>query len=152
MKSLVPCIAALSICCANSKPPEERAAARGAGALVAEPATTAAVETAAEYGLTNYVDESTRKTGVVCVQVDGRDDPAKVIERLTPLAHRVSVDRSDCRAEPSAILSIGAPQVAGDRARVDVGVGLGSAAMLELERHDGAWQVVRVTSPWLSLR
>ncbi len=154
MKYLVLCIAALSICCASSKPPEERAAARGSGDPVARPATTAAVETAAEYALTTYVDESTRAHGVVCVQLDGREDPATVIDRLAPLARRVSVDRNDCLGgdEKSAILSIGAPQVAGDRARVDVGVVLGSAGMLELEHRNGAWQVVRATSPWISLR
>ena len=153
MKRLLLCLAALSICCASSKLPEERAAAGASRAAVAAPApTTAAVETAAEFALTTYVDESTRTNGVVCLQLDGRDDPTRVVDRLTPLARRVSVKRSDCSSEASAILSIGAPQVAGDRARVDVGVVLGSAGMLELERHDGAWQVVRVTSPWLSLR
>ena len=151
MKHLVPCLAALSLSCASSKLPEERAAARGSPDAAAT-AVASAAETAAEFGLTRYVDESTRTTGVVCLQVDGRDDPAKLIARLTPLTHRVSTDRKDCREEPSAILSIGAPQVAGDRARVDIGVVLGSAAMLELERHDGAWQLVRVTPPWLSLR
>jgi hypothetical protein len=35
---------------------------------------------------------------------------------------------------------------------VDVGVVLGSAGMLELERRQGSWVVVRATSPWISLR
>jgi hypothetical protein len=78
---------------------------------------------AAEFALTNYVDESTRTHGVVCVELDRADDRGKVLDASTPLAQRLSADRSDCAAtEPSAILSIGPPQVAGTQARVDVGV------------------------------
>ena len=87
------------------------------------------------------------------MQLDGDGDHHKVLDRLSPLANRLSVDRADCiDHEPSAILSIGPAQVAGDRARVDVGVVFGSAGMLELERHEGSWLVVRATSPWISLR
>ena len=135
-------------------------AALGVGCAAADRApsspttTTTPVVAAAEFALTTYVDESTRTHGVVCVDLDRAEDPAKVLERLAPLAKRLSVDRNDCagRTEPSAILSIGPPQVAGEQARVDVGVVRGSAGMLELERRQGAWQVVRVTSPWISLR
>jgi hypothetical protein len=111
------------------------------------------VEAAAEFAITTYVDESTRTQGVVCVELDGNDDPGKVFNRLSPLAARISVGRKECLGrEPSAILSIGRSQVAGDRARVDVGVVLGSAGMLELERRQGSWVVVRATSGWISLR
>jgi hypothetical protein len=78
MKHLVSCIAALSIGCASSPPPEARRAARAPAAPVvpvATTATTAAVETAAEFGLTTYVEPSTRTSGVVCLQLDGREDP-----------------------------------------------------------------------------
>ena len=145
MRHTLLCIGVLGIGCAAS---------RSAPEPVASPPTTTAVETAAEFALKTYVDESTRTLGVVCLQLDGNDDPAKVLDRLTPLARRVSVDRNDClgREGPTAILSIGAPQMAGDRARLDVGVVLGSAGMVELERRDGVWLVVRVTSPWISLR
>jgi len=120
--------------------------------VASAPTTRTALEAAAEFALTNYVDESARTHGVVCVELDRAQDRAAVLDRLTPLASRLSADRTDCRREPSAILSIGQPQIAGDVARVDVGVVLGSAGMLELERHEGDWQVVRVTSPWISLR
>jgi hypothetical protein len=149
MKHLVLCIATVGISCA-SRPTEQRETARTAPNA---PATTA-VEAAAKFALTTYIDEATRAQGVVCVELDGNEDPGKVLDRLSPLATRLSAGRKDCldRTEPSAILSIGTPQVAGDRARVDVGVVLGSAGMLELERHQGSWVVVRATSPWLSLR
>jgi hypothetical protein len=121
--------------------------------VASAPTTTTAVEAAAEYALTTYVDESTRSRGIVCVELEGKDDARKVLDRLAPLASYLSVDRNDCLGrESAAILSVGTPQLAGDRARVDVGVVLGSAGMLELERRDGAWTVVRVTSPWISLR
>lgn len=152
MRHLVPFIAALSISCANSRAPEMRAAQAVPDSAARPATTTGAVEAAAEFAITNYVDESTRTHGVVCVELDGDRDAATVMGRLAPLASRLSAHRNDCRTEPSAILSIGSPQVAGDQARVDVGVVLGSAGMLELERRDGAWQVVRVTSPWISLR
>ena len=151
MRHLVPVIAALSISCANSRSPEIHAA-RAVPEPVARPATTGAVEAAAEFALTRYVDESTRTHGVVCVELESDRDAATVMGRLAPLAGHLSAHRDDCRTEPSAILSIGSPQMAGDQARVDVGVVLGSAGMLELERRDGTWQVVRVTSPWISLR
>jgi hypothetical protein len=147
-------IAALALACATSRPAGERETARAAPASVpSSPATsTTPVEAAAEFALINYVDESTRTQGVVCVELDRAKDPGKVLARLAPLASRLSADRSDCRGEPSAILSVGAAQVAGEQARVDVGVVLGSAGMLELELRQGTWQVVRVTSPWISLR
>jgi len=155
MKPLVISLVALGIGCATSRPVPQQEAARVVPLEpIASPPTTTAVEAAAEYALTTYVDESTRTQGVVCVELDGREDTGKVLARLTPLAGRLSVDRKDClgRDEPSAILSIGPPQLAGDRARVDVGVVLGSAGMLELERREGTWKVVRVTRPWISLR
>jgi len=155
MRLLVPCLAALSIGCVTSRPAAVRATAAAAPEAVASaPRTTTAVEAAAEYALTTYVDEVTRTRGVVCVDLAGNEDPAVLLGRLAPLASRLSADRKDCvgRDEPSAILSIGPSQIAGDRARVDVGVVLGSAGMLELERRDGAWTVVRVTSAWISLR
>jgi hypothetical protein len=150
MRHLVLFIAAVGIGCA-SRPAEQRETARD---RVGSSTAPTAVEAAAKFALTTYVDESTRAQGVVCVELDGAEDPAKVLDRLSPLASRLSAGRKECldRAEPSAILSIGTPQVAGDRARVDVGVVLGSAGMLELERHQGSWVVVRATSPWLSLR
>jgi hypothetical protein len=156
MRHLVLAIATLGIACATPAP----VVARPTAAPAPEPTASApgvqtrktAVEAAAEYALTTYVDESTRAHGVVCVELDRAKDPATVLARLGSLATRVSADRNDCRSEPSAILSIGPPQIAGDRARVDVGVVLGSAGMLELERHQGDWQVVRATSPWISLR
>jgi hypothetical protein len=128
--------------------------ARAAPDRVGSSPATTAVEAAARFALTTYVDEPTRAQGVVCVELDGNQDPGKVLDRLSPLATRLSAGRKDClgSTEPSAILSIGTPQVAGDRARVDVGVVLGSAGMLELERQQGSWVVVRATSPWLSLR
>ena len=154
MRHLVPFIAALSISCASSKAPEMHAARTTPEPVAHSATTTTAVEAAAEYAITSYVDESTRTHGVVCLELAGDENPGTVLGRLAPLASRLSVDRKDClgRDEPTAILSIGPPQVAGDVARVDVGVVLGSAGMLELERRDGAWQVVRVTSPWISLR
>jgi hypothetical protein len=155
MKLLVICLVALGIGCATSRPAAERETARATPPdPVAGPSNTTALEAAAKYALTTYVDESTRTHGVVCVELDGHEDPGKVLDRLSPLAGRLSVDRKDClgRDEPSAILSIGPPQLAGDRARVDVGVVLGSAGMLELERRQGTWEVVRVTRPWVSLR
>jgi hypothetical protein len=154
MKPLLLCIAALAICCTTSRPADVRATARAAPDPVAGPTTTTAMEVAAEFALTTYVDESTRTHGVVCVELAGGEDPGKVLDRLSPLARRLSIDRNDCvgRSEPSAILSIGPAQVAGERARVDVGVVLGSAGMLELERREGNWLVVRATSPWISLR
>ncbi|HET9036747.1 MAG TPA: hypothetical protein VFN45_11100 [Myxococcaceae bacterium] len=150
MRHLVLFIAAVGIGCA-SRPAEQRETARD---RVGSSTAPTAVEAAAKFALTTYVDESTRAQGVVCVELDGAEDPAKVLDRLSPLASRLSAGRKECldRAEPSAILSIGTPQVAGDRARVDVGVVLGSAGMLELERRQGSWVVVRATSPWLSLR
>src|SRR5262245_57488895 len=135
MRLLVPCIAALSIACATSRSPEMRAETPAAPEPVARAGTTTtAVEAAAEYAVTTYVDESARTRGVVCVDLAGNEDPATVLGRLAPLASRLSADRKDCqgRDEPSAILSIGPSQIAGDRARVDVGVVLGSAGMLEL--------------------
>jgi len=148
------CVAALAIGCVTSRPAGKPEAARPAPPdPVASAPTTTAVEAAAEFALTTYVDESARTHGVVCVELDGHEDPGKVLERLSPLAGRLSVDRNDCLGrEPAAILSIGPPQLAGDRARVDVGVVLGSAGMLELERRQGTWQVIRVTRPWISLR
>lgn len=142
MRHLLLGIAALGIGCAARNP------------VPSSVTTTTPVAAAAEFAMTTYVDESTRTHGVVCVELDRAEDPANVLERLAPLAKRLSADRNDCagRAEPSAILSIGPPQVAGEQARVDVGVVRGSAGMLELERRQGAWQVVRVTSPWISLR
>jgi hypothetical protein len=153
MRHLALCTAVLGIACATSAPVVARATPATAPESVASaPTTKTAVEAAAEFALTHYVDESTRTHGVVCVELDRAQDRAAVLDRLTPLAGRLSADRTDCRSEPSAILSIGPPQVAGDQARVDVGVVLGSAGMLELERRQGDWQVVRVTSPWISLR
>ena len=155
MKPLVISLVALGIGCATSRPVPQQEAARVVPLEpIASPPTTTAVEAAAEYAITSYVDESTRTHGVVCLELAGDEDPGALVGRLTPLASRLSVDRKDClgRDEPSAILSIGPSQIAGDRARVDVGVVLGSAGMLELERRDGAWTVVRVTRPWISLR
>lgn len=153
MRHLVLALAVLGTACANPAPVGQRAKTTPAPEAVASPATTKGpLEAAAEFALTRYVDESTRTHGVVCVELDRAQDRAAVLDRLTPLATRLSADRSDCRSEPSAILSIGPPQVAGDQARVDVGVVRGSAGMLELERRQGDWQVVRVTSPWISLR
>jgi hypothetical protein len=154
MRPLLLGIAALAFACATSGQAPGGTTARAAPAPVpsAPPTTTTPVEAAAEFALTRYVDEATRTQGIVCVELDRAKDPAKVLARLAPLATRLSSDRSDCRSEPSAILSVGAPQVAGDQARVDVGVVLGSAGMLELELRQGTWQVVRVTSPWISLR
>ena len=146
--------AALALACATSRPAGERQTARAtpAPAPSSPTTTTSPVEAAAEFGLTHYVDEPTRTHGVVCVELDRAGDPAQVLARLAPLASRLSADRNDCRSEPSAILSVGAPQIAGEQARVDVGVVLGSAGMLELEVRQGTWQVVRATSPWISLR
>jgi hypothetical protein len=153
MRHLVLALATLGAACATPAPVVARQTSPAAPEPVASaPTKNTPVEAAAEFALTRYVDESTRAHGVVCVELDRAQDRAAVLDRLTPLATRLSGDRSDCRAEPSAILSIGPPQVAGDQARVDVGVVLGSAGMLELERHQGDWQVVRVTSPWISLR
>ena len=154
MRHLVPCIAALGICCASSSPDGPQESARAAPDPVARSSATTPVEAAAEFALRTYVDESIRTRGIVCVELDGVADRGKVLERLSPLASRLSVDRNDCRApdEPAAILSIGPSQVAGERARVDVGVVLGSAGMLELEHRQGAWVVVRVTRPWIALR
>ena len=158
MKHLLLWIAVLGIGCATSQPVGARRTARAAPepdrtAPLATPARTTPAEVAAEYALTTYVDESTRAHGVVCVQLDGDGDHHQVLDRLSPLAGHLSVDRADCiDHEPSAILSIGPAQIAGDRARVDVGVVLGSAGMLELERHEDSWLVVRATSPWISLR
>jgi hypothetical protein len=153
MRQLVLAIALLGTACATPASVAERPKARPAPEPVASaPSTNTAVEAAAEFAMTRYVDESTRTHGVVCVELDRAKDPAKVLARLAPLASRLSADRNDCRSEPSAILSVGAPQVAGEQARVDVGVVLGSAGMLELELRQGTWQVVRVTSPWISLR
>ena len=154
MRHLVLCLVVLGISCVRSGPTGDRQAGGVAPSNPARssPATTA-VEAAAKFAITNYVDESTRTQGVVCVELDVSDDPGKVLDRLSPLVSRISSGRKECLGrEPSAILSIGSPQVAGDRARVDVGVVLGSAGMLELERHQGSWVVVRATSPWLSLR
>ena len=155
MKHLVLCLAALGIGCATSKPVEVRAAAARPAPhpAIASP-TRSPVEAAAEFALRTYVDESTRAHGVVCVELDGDEDAGKVLEHLAPLAGYLSVDRSTCldRDGPSAILSIGRSQVAGARARVDVGVVLGSGGMLELELREDTWLVVRATSPWLSLR
>ena len=148
MRHLVLLIAAAGIGCAP-RPAEQR---ERPGPVGSSPATTA-VEAAAKFALTTYVGESTRAEGIVCLELDGTQDATRVLDRLSPLAARLSVGRKEClHREPSAILSIGAPQLAGDRARVDVGVVLGSAGMLELERHEGSWVVVRATSPWLSLR
>jgi len=152
MRPLVLGIATLGIACANSRPTGPETARAAPDAAPTSPATTLPVVAAAEFAITRYVDASTRTHGTVCVELERAGDPAKVLERLAPLASRLSMDRSDCRTEPSAILSIGAPQLAGDQARVDVGVVLGSAGMLELEHRQGTWQVVRVTSPWISLR
>jgi len=153
MRHLVLAIAALGTACATSAPVATRATPSAAPEPVATaPTTKTAVEAAAEFALTTYVDESTRTHGVVCVELDRAQDRAAVLDRLGPLTSRLSADRSDCRSEPSAILSIGQAQISGDQARVDVGVVLGSAGMLELERRQGDWQVVRVTSPWISLR
>ena len=157
MKHLLLCTAALGIGCATA-PARAQRAARAApepasSAPMAAQATTTPAEVAAEYALTTYVDETTRAHGVVCVEIARVEDSGKVLDRLSPLATRLSVDRSDCVGrDPSAILSVGPTQVAGDLARVDVGVVLGSAGMLELECHEGSWIVVRATSPWLSLR
>jgi hypothetical protein len=153
MRHLVPCIAALGICCASSSPDGPQSA-RGAPDPAARSAATTPVEAAAEFALRTYVGESIRTRGVVCVELDGVADRDKVLERLSPLASRLSVDRNDCRGpdESAAILSIGPSQMAGERARVDVGVVLGSAGMLELEHRQGAWVVVRVTRPWIALR
>jgi hypothetical protein len=153
MRHLALCIVALGVGCATPAPVVARATPTAAPEPVASaPTTRTAVEAAAEFALTTYVDESTRTHGVVCVELDRAQDRAAVLDHLTPLASRISADRTDCRSEPSAILSIGQAQVSGDQARVDVGVVLGSAGMLELERRQGDWQVVRVTSPWISLR
>jgi hypothetical protein len=152
MRTLLLGIAALGIACANSRPTTPETARGAPEATPSAPATTSPLAAAAAFAITKYVDEATRAHGIVCVELDRAGDPAKVLERLAPLASRLSVDRNDCRSEPSAILSIGPPQVAGDQARVDVGVVLGSAGMLELEHRQGTWQVVRVTSPWISLR
>ena len=154
MRHLVPCLAALSIGCATSRPTEVRDTARpAADPVVSAPTTTTAVEAAAAFALETYVDHSTLAHGIVCVELEGKDDPGKVLDRLAPLASYLSVDRNECLGrEPAAILSVGTPQLAGDRARVDVGVVLGSAGMLELERREGAWTVIRVTRPWISLR
>ncbi len=154
MRHLVLWIAALGLCCATFRPAGERVTARPAPDPTANSRTTTPVEAAAEFALRTYVDESTRTQGVVCVELEGDDDPGKVLDLLSPLASRLSVGRNDClrREEPSAILSISRPQVAGDRARVDVGVVLGSGGMLELERRQGEWLVVRAVRPWISLR
>lgn len=154
MRPLVLCIAALGICCASSSPDGARETARAAPDPTGRSSTPTPVEAAAEFALRTYVDESIRTRGVVCVELDGDEDRGKVLARLSPLASRLSVDRKDCRGldDAAAILSIGPSQVAGERARVDVGVVLGSAGMLELERRQGAWVVIRVTRPWISLR
>ena len=154
MRHLVPCVAVLGICCASSGPADGRATAQAAPDPVGSPRTATPVAAAAEYAITTYVDESTRAHGLVCLELDGAEDPGTLVDRLSPLARRLAVGRNDClaHAEPSAILSIAPSQVAGDRARVDVGVVLGSAGMLELERRQGSWVVVRATTPWISLR
>src|SRR5215469_15345028 len=106
MRHLVPCVTALCICCVASRPAEERGTARAApGAATRSPTTTTAVEAAAEYAITSYVDESTRTHGVVCLELAGDEDSGALVGRLTPLASRLSVDRKDClgRDEPSAI-------------------------------------------------
>lgn len=142
MRTLLLGIAALGIGCVAPNP------------IPSSPTTPPPVVVAAEFAMTTYVEESTRTHGVVCLDLDRVEDGAKVLERLAPLAKRLSVDRNDCLGHDasSAILSIGPPQVAGEKARVDVGVVRGSAGMLELERRQGSWLVVRATSPWLSLR
>jgi len=155
MRPLVLCIAALGICYATSRAtPERQTAGAAPDPARSSPAPGTAVEAAAEFALTTYVDESTRTQGLVCVDLDGVEDAGKVIDRLSTLASRVSADRNDCLGgkESSATVSIGPAQLAGDRARVDVGVVLGRAGMLELERRQGAWVVVRETRPWISLR
>lgn len=152
MKHLLLCIAALVISCAASGTAATGETTRAAPGPAAS--STTPVVAAAEFAVRTYVQESTRANGVVCVELDGGEDPGKVLDRLSPLAGHLSADRKDClgRAEPAAILSIGPAQVAGDRARVDVGVVLGSAGMLELERQEGAWVVVRAATAWISLR
>ena len=148
MRQLVLGIAALGIACANSRPTAPETASAASDAAPTSPATTTPVEAAAEFAITM----GTVVVAPFAAELDRAGDPVKVLELLAPLASRLSVDRNDCRSEPSAILSIGQPQVAGDQARVDVGVVLGSAGMLELEHRQGSWQVVRVTSPWISDR
>lgn len=152
MKHLLLCIAALVISCAASGTAATGETTRAAPGPAAS--STTPVVAAAEFAVRTYVQESTRANGVVCVELDGGEDPGKVLDRLSPLASHLSADRKDClgRAEPAAILSIGPAQVAGDRARVDVGVVLGSAGMLELERQEGTWVVVRAATAWISLR
>jgi hypothetical protein len=154
MRHLACCIAALGIACATSRSADVPPTARAATDPVAGTRTATPVEAAAEFAITTYVDESTRAHGVVCLELERGEDPGVLVDRLSPFARRLAVGRSDCLAhdEPSAILSIGPSQVAGDRARVDVGVVLGSAGMLELERRQGSWVVVRATSGWISLR
>jgi hypothetical protein len=155
MKHLVLCLAVIGIACATSRPiPERQATAAPAPALApSSPGTATPVEAAAEFALATYVDESTRTQGLVCVELARAEDAAMVLGRLSAIASRVSADRSDCAGgKESAILSIGAAQLAGDLARVDVGVVMGRAGMLELERQAGSWVVVRATSPWISLR
>ena len=110
MRQLVLGIAALGIACANSRPTAPETARAAPDAAPTSPATTTPVVAAAEFAITKYVDESTRTHGTVCVELDRAGDPAKVLELLAPLASRLSVDRNDCRSEPSAILSIGQPQ------------------------------------------
>jgi len=152
MKHLLLCIAALVIACAASGTSGTGETTRAAPGSAAS--STTPVVAAAEFAVRTYVQESTRANGLVCVELDGGEDPGKVLDRLSPLASHLSVDRKDClgRAEHAAILSIGPAQVAGDRARVDVGVVRGSAGMLELERQEGAWVVVRAATAWISLR
>src|SRR5262249_10902523 len=146
-------LAVLGIACATPAPGVKQATATNAPPPPpSAPTTKSAAEAPAEVALPTYVHASPPAHAAACLGLRRAQDRAAVLDRLTPLASRLSADRNDCRAEPSAILSIGPAQVAGDQARVDVGVVLGSAGMLELERRQGDWQVVRVTSPWISLR
>ena len=91
MRHLLLGIAALGIGCAARNP------------IPSSLTTTTPVAAAAEFAMTTYVDESTRTHGVVCVELDRAEDPANVLERLAPLAKRLSADRNDCagRDEPS---------------------------------------------------
>ena len=152
MRPLVLCIAAFALCCTTSKRAAGPETAGKTSGVAGRPSTATATEAAAEFAVTTYVDESTRAQGVVCVQFDRDEDRGKVLDRLMPLAARVSADPSDCleRVETSAIVSIGRAQTSGDRARVDVGVVRGNAGMLELEQRQGVWLVVRETRAWIS--
>jgi hypothetical protein len=102
-------------------------------------------ELAARYALFHEAPAVLREGGPVCLTVDGRAAAPEVLVRLSEGATQVSSSAPDCMGPLAVVVEVSSVRVTGEVATARAGVRLGEAAVLQLRRVDGQWQLVHAS-------